>query len=493
MKVSSYADRLGGFVSSNAGRIADCYTDAKIKYKNNAAGFVFENGGEIERCVAQKSVKGKTNIAGFCFRNNGTLKNSGFMRAENSKKTKAADEKFAVEYKDIAEVYEKLSLSDPWIAPEKGDSRLDFSDDILSFPVENPIEISSAEELFMIASDIATGDAEAASANYVLVKDINLRGKKWIPIGASDTTPFTGKFNGNGHRVYNFKIEAKGLPFAGFFGVVKGCAVVNFTVDCVVNAADGAVVGGMCGQNDNGTFYNCKVIAKIAAQKICGGFCGKNKGHIEKCAFIGSVSPVVPFILIVSPFLAGIAALLIIGIIILVLRLNKNPYTPEIIDPNQRPVTDTGHVEPPPAGSSRISIECNQEVYVNVASGVGIINYVNPRRSSLDVMIKVVISDAELMKTIGKTGRKTADQAALEADPNYDPASTYQELYVSGRLQIGYMIEAIKLGTLADGTMLPVGDYEMLVTIDAYDPVTFEKAVVNARAPVTVHIVESDK
>ena len=110
MKVSSYADRLGGFVSSNAGRIADCYTDAKIKYKNNAAGFVFENGGEIERCVAQKSVKGKTNIAGFCFRNNGTLKNSGFMRAENSKKTKAADEKFAVEYKDIAEVYEKLSL-----------------------------------------------------------------------------------------------------------------------------------------------------------------------------------------------------------------------------------------------------------------------------------------------------------------------------------------------------------------------------------------------
>ena len=55
------------------------------------------------------------------------------------------------------------------------------------------------------------------------------------------------------------------------------------------------------------------------------------------------------------------------------------------------------------------------------------------------------------------------------------------------------MIEAIKLGTLADGTALPVGDYEMLVTIDAYDPVTFEKAVVNARAPITVHIVESDK
>lgn len=493
MKVSSYADRLGGFVSSNAGKIVDCYTDAKIKYKNNAAGFAFENSGQMERCVAQKPVKGKTNIAGFCFRNNGNVKNSGFIRAENSKKTKMADEKFAVEYKEIVDVYEKLSLSEPWITPEKGDSRLDFSDDILSFPVEKPIEISSANELLMIASDIATGDAAAASANYVLVKDINLGGKKWIPIGASDTTPFTGKFDGNGHKVYNFKVEAKGLPFAGFFGVVKNCAVVNLTVDCVVNAADGTVTGGMCALNDNGTFYNCRVMAKVAAQKICGGFCGKNNGHIEKCAFIGAISSAVPFILILAPFLAGIAALLIIGIIILVLRLNKNPYTPEIIDPNQRPVTDTGHVEPPPAGSSRISIECNQEVYVNVASGVGIINYVNPRRSSLDVTIKVVISDAELIKTIGKTGRKASEQAALDADPNYDPESTYQELYVSGRLQIGYMIEAIKLGALPDGTTLPVGNYEMVVAIDAYDPVTFEKAVVNARAPITVHVVESDK
>ena len=128
---------------------------------------------------------------------------------------------------------------------------------------------------------------------------------------------------------------------------------------------------------------------------------------------------------------------------------------------------------------------------MNAATQVGIIDYVNPKRSSLDVMIRVIVSDAELMRVIGKTGRSAAEQAAIEENENYDPQTTYQTLYVSGRLKIGYMLEAIKLDALPDGTLLPVGEYEMIVAIDAYDPVTFEKAVVNARAPITVHIVES--
>ena len=55
----------------------------------------------------------------------------------------------------------------------------------------------------------------------------------------------------------------------------------------------------------------------------------------------------------------------------------------------------------------------------------------------------------------------------------------------------GYSLPAAKLGTLADGTMLPEGNYEMLVVVDAYDPETHEKSVLKTQLPITIHIVKS--
>ena len=134
----------------------------------------------------------------------------------------------------------------------------------------------------------------------------------------------------------------------------------------------------------------------------------------------------------------------------------------------------------------------NQEVYVHSVTQVGQIDYVNPNRSTQDVVIRVLVSDAELLRVIGKTGRSAAEQAALEAEEGYDADTSYQELYRSGRIPVGYGIEDMKLSALPDGTTLPAGDYEMIVAIDAYDPETHEKAVVNAQAPITVHIVEPE-
>ena len=98
MKVASYSNRIGGFVSSNAGIIKDCYTDAKVKYPCNAAGFAFENTGEIEHSISKSRTYGKENIAGFCFRNKGVIKESGWLwKAEASKTPSYSDISFAVE------------------------------------------------------------------------------------------------------------------------------------------------------------------------------------------------------------------------------------------------------------------------------------------------------------------------------------------------------------------------------------------------------------
>ena len=104
----------------------------------------------------------------------------------------------------------------------------------------------------------------------------------------------------------------------------------------------------------------------------------------------------------------------------------------------------------------------NQEVYVHSVTQVGQIDYVNPNRSTQDVVIRVLVSDAELLRVIGKTGRSAAEQAALEAEEGYDADTSYQELYRSGRIPIGYGIEDILLSALPDGTTLPAGDYEMI-------------------------------
>ena len=268
---------------------------------------------------------------------------------------------------------------------------------------------------------------------------------------------------------------------------------MNLTLDCVIKAAGGDVTGGMCGTNNGGTFLNCRVIARMNAEKCCGGFVGNNMGSIERCCFIGKITPVIPILLWLLPTVGAIFLLLIIGLIILILNLNKSPYTPTVIDPNSKPVIDNSPVTPPPAGSSRISIECNQEVYVDEISQTGIIQYVNPKRSTQDVEICIKVSDAELIRTIGKTGRSAADQAKLEASAGYDPKTTYQVLYRSGRLKIGYMLELCQFIALPDGTKLPAGDYEMIVGVEAFDPETYEKAVVNAQAPISVHIIGSSE
>ena len=496
MKISSYANRIGGFASQNAGVIRDCYTEAKLKFDGNAAGFVFENQGKIERAIAMGTIKGKENIGGFLCKNKSAIKDSAWLLQKGKPiPQNIVDAEFMLEYEKAIEVFEALHLNVAWKTPKAEDTKLEIRgfkttfDEVIAG--KTVTEISTAEELFRLAADIANGDTDAAAGCYRLTANINLKGKKWLPIGISETTPFTGVFDGAGYKISNFRLCSDKLEFAGFFGCVKGAHIGNLTLDCVVNAKGGSITGTMCAINDRGLISNCHVVAKVSAEKCCGGFVGKNVGTIERSSFVGAVVAGIPPILFILPIAGLLGLIFLIGLILLLLRWNSSPYGPEIIDPNQKPIVDQGEVTPPPAGSNRISFELNQTVYINVATQVGIINYVNPNRSTQDVVISILVSDAELLRVIGKTGRTAEDQAALEAQEGYDPATSYQELFRSGRLQIGYQLEATKLGALADGTYLPVGQYEMIVAIDAYDPKTNEKAVVNAQAPITVFVVES--
>ena len=120
---------------------------------------------------------------------------------------------------------------------------------------------------------------------------------------------------------------------------------------------------------------------------------------------------------------------------------------------------------------------------------VGEMGYVNPSRATQDVVVRICISDSELVAAgydLTAIGVRTAEELA---SAGYVPEEAFTELYRSGRIEIGYGIDNCKLSPLPNGEKLKIGEYEMFIFIDSYDPETFEKSIINANVPIAVHIV----
>lgn len=95
---------------------------------------------------------------------------------------------------------------------------------------QNPFEISNASELQAIEDNL--------SAHYELVDKINAsvtsywnNGKGFDPIGSLEK-PFTGVFNGSGHRITNLYIN-RSNGIVGLFSYIKTGTVGNVTLDNV--------------------------------------------------------------------------------------------------------------------------------------------------------------------------------------------------------------------------------------------------------------------
>lgn len=495
--------RVASFAAVNKGTIEGCVANVQFRTKSAGAGFVFENQGAIEKSVSLRCIKGK-NGKGFYQRNVGRISNCAYLADESVKTTdKDGNILYTVGNPELylssstgsEEIYRSLNFESVWNRAE-GSKDISLEPDLtanhmtLFSDESNVIPIDTPDDLKRMIEAINSGDKDAASANYRLTSDLHMRGATLAPIGLSESHPFTGVFDGNGKSITDFKINCQGIEFGGFFGYTHNARVANLTLDYILKGNGGVITGGMAGCAVGGMFANCHVYAGMTPGLCSGGFAGKNTGIIRNCYVCGKFTAPIPLL----PFAVGssvIASGILISIVVILTSKvrTKDDYHPEIIDPNQTPVTDTGKVDPPPAGTSRISLELNQDIYIKSSTMVGQMDYVNPRRSTHDVVLRICISDEQLIKAgydPVKIGVRTAEQVA---DKDYDPAKAYTELYRSGRLQIGYKLSYCKLSALPNGEFLKVGDYDMAVMIDAYDPKTNEKAIVNAQATTTVHIL----
>lgn len=153
----------------------------------------------------------------------------------------------------------------------------------------NPYKIGTANELAFLAEKINAGEVKYVGEYYVLVSDIDLAGKEWIPIGTNDE-PFAGVFDGKDHKIAGLTInvlrsgnEADKM-YMGLFGATssdvaidsvlngyepdvlkildwsKNCAVLkNIVFTDVRISVEGQTVGALVGKATNTCIDNIKV------------------------------------------------------------------------------------------------------------------------------------------------------------------------------------------------------------------------------------------
>ena len=175
----------------------------------------------------------------------------------------AEEDSFGDDYDEFAD------LGEAWDGETKEEPKVDEETGV--------IHITNAAEL--VAMMEVTGNSIYSGKTIVLDADINLGGATIKGIG-DDTTNFAGIFDGQGHAIGNFKIDASGRSYyAGLFNQVShGGTVKNLTVKGATVIGT-SMVGAVASSVDSGTVTNCKAIdCTLMGVKKVGSVIGYSAG-----------------------------------------------------------------------------------------------------------------------------------------------------------------------------------------------------------------------
>ena len=144
----------------------------------------------------------------------------------------------------------KLS-SEAWL--DSGAITQVTSDDIMFIngnisPEGDYYYIKTALGLASVAYHINNGDKDYLSAIFLLGNDIDLQGAIWTPIGTAEH-PFSGVFDGNGHKISNVVVQPVGVSSGsgqGLFGNINNAIISDLILDGTYSISEptgGTLVG----------------------------------------------------------------------------------------------------------------------------------------------------------------------------------------------------------------------------------------------------------
>ncbi|MGN0113707.1 MAG: hypothetical protein ACI396_00095, partial [Acutalibacteraceae bacterium] len=341
---------VGGLCGGNEGRIVLCYFTGTVSGYYNVGGLCGGNDGLILSCYSTGVVNGENYVGGVCGSNNGQIgfcyydstvyggsaigSNYGDFQSVLGKTTAQfasgevaymlnidprapywgqiiGTDKYPVFHNDNNTVYATTGCvtysndaSISGTAKEHGEFVNGMCPVCGVYEAANQnaetgvYEISNVGQLYWFADQVNSGNNEI---NAVLTADITVNenvlkadGKlngsgfmAWTPIG-NDDNRYNGTFDGQNHTISGLYFNDSSAKYIGLIGYIgTDGAVCNVgVVDSYFVGYD--YVGGVCGRN-RGTIANCYYIGAADSSDYFGGVCGRSSGTVTNCYYDSAV------------------------------------------------------------------------------------------------------------------------------------------------------------------------------------------------------------
>ena len=176
-----------------------------------------------------------------------------------------------------------------------------YSSYTISYKSEHEVAVDGQGMSVAAFRDSVNAGNSYAGKTVVLLRDLDLSGSEWTPIGQKSGNKFSGVFDGK-----NFKVEGMTISntteiqnsdtfdgYAAFFGAINGGTVKNLSVYGSVNSKNAAgVVARVEGESSVINCHNYATVTAPSNGKAGGVICLTNKAAIsvQNCTNSGTVS-----------------------------------------------------------------------------------------------------------------------------------------------------------------------------------------------------------
>ncbi|QNK56388.1 S-layer homology domain-containing protein [Paenibacillus sp. PAMC21692] len=153
--------------------------------------------------------------------------------------------------------------------------------DAITFEIRSEAELAGLAQL-VNGTVLGREREDFAGKTIRVVNPIHIQSENWTSVGASETTPFEGTFDGGGHLIDGLSVEP-GQDMSGLFGVIGESGVLDHVVLEPRTIIGNGYTGTVAAIN-HGSLSNIKVElteeTTLTGQSV-GGLAGRNTGSIE--------------------------------------------------------------------------------------------------------------------------------------------------------------------------------------------------------------------